>query len=943
MNLSEFMALALSAREDAIRQDARGATAALVALGDECERLAAGAPQDALHAGETLATAARGLLLHSAAARALRATIPALAYQSRFDEALLRADEAAQEALIDGDEVEAARAQVASLHALAKLGKTHEALRIGGIARDVLIAAGRSDLAARADLNLANIYKIRGETRDALAALERALAGIPESDATARGVTLNSQGEALFQLDRFDDAEFAFRAADQLLIQQPFARAVVAGNLADLLARQGRVGEALRVFDEATRATKDIAPGHHARLEIDRAEALLAIGACAEALDATDRALATANTKGLKAEAIRGTLVMARALLSVGRREEAQAATERASTLVEELSDARGRRAASLVASDLALARGDAASALSYAVAAGAGAQRDSASSTPSPLDVASAETRFARAQLLNSNAAAALVAAQHAIDVATELKVDTLLLDATLVAADAARAIDGVVASITQLERAVLIAESTRATLAADQHRAAYAALSVRAYEDLALDLLAKGDRESLTRAFETTEKARSRTLLDSMLRAVDRVPEAASTSVAMHELAALRARLSALYATTAARTTNQQSSGERREQSTASNLAMLEHTERALDALLARTENAGGIRSLLAMPLDARAIQKRLATDDVLLSYTASGDELFVFVITRNELTCVRAVAPMDEITVLVDKILYLLRADARTGNALANSHSIQALSRVLYNAIIAPLLAECACISEARRLVIIPCGALHALPFALLDDGNKPLIEKYEIQVAPSASVACAAYREISRDARTAAVIAFADHAAPLIEEEALRVSEMYETTPLLGVHAQRDALRASISQTRVVHLACHGRFVPSLPAASGLRLADGWLPIRDIVDLELDAELVFLSGCETGRHAVDAGEELAGLARAFHAAGARQLVTTLWPVRDAAALRVAIAFHEHFSAGQRPSTALRHSILALRHESPHPSWWAPFVVSGVLSCV
>jgi CHAT domain-containing protein len=106
------------------------------------------------------------------------------------------------------------------------------------------------------------------------------------------------------------------------------------------------------------------------------------------------------------------------------------------------------------------------------------------------------------------------------------------------------------------------------------------------------------------------------------------------------------------------------------------------------------------------------------------------------------------------------------------------------------------------------------------------------------------------------------------------------------------------------------------------------------------MRDIVDLRLNAEVVVLSGCETGRHAVDAGEELSGLTRAFHAAGARRLVTTLWPVRDAAALKIADRFHADFLAGSRPSAALRYSILALRHETPHPSWWAPFVVSGVL---
>jgi CHAT domain-containing protein len=102
----------------------------------------------------------------------------------------------------------------------------------------------------------------------------------------------------------------------------------------------------------------------------------------------------------------------------------------------------------------------------------------------------------------------------------------------------------------------------------------------------------------------------------------------------------------------------------------------------------------------------------------------------------------------------------------------------------------------------------------------------------------------------------------------------------------------------------------------------------------------MQLELNADLVFLSGCETGCHAVDVGEELSGIARAVLAAGARRLVTTLWSVRDAAAIDIATHFHTSFAAGIRPSSALRDAMVASMQKTPHPSWWAPFVVSGVL---
>lgn len=935
MNLTSFLATFLATdaaeRVELIRADARGAHEALVALGDECERLSAGAPADAIGSGNAIAECARALGLGSAAARAKRATIAAFAYQGKLDEALAVADEAATEATRAGDAVEAARARVASLHALAKLGHTSDAIVIGTIARDALVAAGRTDLAARAELNIANIHKIRGETRDALAALERALAGIPDTDAMARGVTSNSLGETLFQLDRFDEAEHAFREADRLLVAQPFARAVVAGNLADLLARQGRVGEALRVFDEAARATKDVAPGHHARLEIDRAEALLPIGAFAEALDATDRALAVALEKGLASESVRGLSVRARAYLAAGRRSDAAEANARAEARAREIGDQRAIRAASILASELALAAGEGATALRLAHEA----IESASTGTESPLDAAVARTRLARAHLVAGEHHDALRESSNVIETASALAVAPLELDATLVAADAERAIGGVDRSIVRLTRAVAIAESARATLAADRHRAAYAALSVRAYEDLALDLLARGDVPSLERAFETTERARSRTLLEAMLRAIDRAGASASQENAPgNELATLRARLSALHAAGQ----RPDAAGERRGDAPISTLNAMHETERAIDDVIARLENARGIGALLAAPLDAPAIRDRLGKGDALISYFASGDELLAFTATDGALGCVRAIAPLSEVAALVEKFLYLLREGARRGDPNADARSMYAMSRAIARAVVEPVMRATPQLRHARRLVIVPCGALHALPFALLDLGDGPLVDRHEIQIAPSASIACAPTRAAPR--RGSAVVAFADGAAPLIDEEASRVAAILGCVKVSGEGATRDGLRDAVSGASIVHLACHGRFVPSLPAASGLRLADGWLPLRDIVDLRLDADLVFLSGCETGRHAVDAGEELSGLARAFHAAGARRLVTTLWSVRDAAALAIAERFHAALREGNRPSAALRESMLALRHESPHPSWWAPFVVSGVL---
>ena len=78
-------------------------------------------------------------------------------------------------------------------------------------------------------------------------------------------------------------------------------------------------------------------------------------------------------------------------------------------------------------------------------------------------------------------------------------------------------------------------------------------------------------------------------------------------------------------------------------------------------------------------------------------------------------------------------------------------------------------------------------------------------------------------------------------------------------------------------------RVLHLATHADFRPDNPLFSGLALADGWLTTLDIFNLRLDASLVTLSACQTGRSVIGGGDELLGLMRSFLAAGAASLVT------------------------------------------------------------
>ncbi|HEV2765888.1 MAG TPA: CHAT domain-containing protein, partial [Pyrinomonadaceae bacterium] len=151
-------------------------------------------------------------------------------------------------------------------------------------------------------------------------------------------------------------------------------------------------------------------------------------------------------------------------------------------------------------------------------------------------------------------------------------------------------------------------------------------------------------------------------------------------------------------------------------------------------------------------------------------------------------------------------------------------------------------------------------------------------------------------------------------------------------------LLDEQATAAAVRLHAPEADVLHLACHGRFRPDNPLFSSLRLADGWLTVREAAALELRCGLVALSACETGVSAVAPGDELIGLARGFFAAGAPSLVLSLWTVDDAATADLMTDFYTRLRGGDGPAAALRHAQLHLLKRQPHPFFWSPFVLLG-----
>lgn len=299
------------------------------------------------------------------------------------------------------------------------------------------------------------------------------------------------------------------------------------------------------------------------------------------------------------------------------------------------------------------------------------------------------------------------------------------------------------------------------------------------------------------------------------------------------------------------------------------------------------------------------------------------------------------------------------------------------------------------------QGRRLVIIPDGAMHYLPFAALiaPDSGRRLVLDHELISLPSAST-LAALRQRQRrqpapgSLRQRPAIVFADpvfevsdnrisalHTSPIQERAGAAPSDtISRSASALGIEWRRlpgTALEASAlahllkrehlishlgldaSKTQLhdltlqrfglLHFATHGLANARQPELSAVVLSlldergqprEGYLRLKDLYNLPLAADLVVVSACQSGLGGQIRGEGMVGLTRGFLHAGSRRVITSLWNVEDGATATLMGAFYQALLVqGLPPAAALRQAQRTMleQHQAP-PYDWAAFVLHG-----
>jgi CHAT domain-containing protein len=316
--------------------------------------------------------------------------------------------------------------------------------------------------------------------------------------------------------------------------------------------------------------------------------------------------------------------------------------------------------------------------------------------------------------------------------------------------------------------------------------------------------------------------------------------------------------------------------------------------------------------------------------------------------FLIDRHSIRPYRHLTTTAALVPALDELRFQLgRAELGTDYLLRHAARLQQRLHQILGDLYQQLLAPLRTAITAPRLLIVPFGPLHRLPFHALWDGHAYLIEQLTCSYAPSASVVvqrqpgkAALYQAFSPAFTTWAGLAVEDAAIPAARAEVTGAARYFADAQLYLDHAaNREGLERA-AQADLLHLATHGLFRPDNPFFSALKLADGWIDVRELYRLPLQARLVVLSACESGAGAVRGGDEVVGLVRGFLGAGAREVLASLWNVHDASA----VPFMQHFyqfltqEAVNRPADALRAAQCAAISSRLHPYYWASFYMIG-----
>lgn len=868
----------------------------------------------------------------------------------RHAEANTLYEKAAAAMISGGVKTDAAIIRKQQLHALIHLGRYEEALQKACAARRVLAKADPVQL-AQLEANIGNIYYRLDRYAKALSHYDKARQALSGyGDDTMLAVIDFSKSNVFADINRpdmalklLDSAAARFDSAGRSL-QAEQARF----NIAYLKFLRGNYNGALasyfRVRDRVAELGSDELVAY---CNLELAEIFLALNAFEDASESAEAAQKIFEELEMPFESARAAQALALADMGLGQFDQALGKLGEAREVF-----ARSRNAIFTALTDSYLAE----------LAGKMGDYSEMLSRAGSSLRV------FSRNRISTRSAYSRLLAARAAYEIGD-------LSKASRLARTALKAVEGAFApgvayqcyhllgriererdrldqSLANFRLSVEAVEQMRGGIVVDEFKARFLHDKIEVYEDAITACLDKGGDDFTREAFLLVESSKSRALADLLAR------YARSDGDEMSQDHRLKARTQFLKLIEDLNWFNAQTRIEEEKGKNKNQAAFDRYRQAAIrcERQISRSfqrmeaEDFHFTEARQMRPVSESDLRCALSEDEVAIEYFTTGDHISAFVASPAGIRVIRSIASKSRVSTLLSVLRFHIEKFTYNSGYL-KSHIAQLKQTTdehlkrLYVEVFAPLEP----FIETKRLIVIPHGVLHYVPFHALHDGRDYLVNRFEFSYAPSGAVlkVCRARSteraesNIESDVEMKEMVALgsADDDAPEIEEEIKGLRAIFaDSVELIGNKATRENLLRFAPQARFLHLASHGYFQRDNPMFSSLKLADSRLNFYDLLDLKLKAEMVTLSACQTGVNAILPGDELHGLMRGFLYAGAPSLVVSLWKVSDHSTAEIMKQMYLGIRAGDSKRTALRRAQLAVKSDYDHPYYWAPFILMG-----
>lgn len=887
--------------------------------------------------------------------RALGLLSSADAYRilGQFAESLAQYEEARATFAALSDEVGWARTYIGWIHAANMVGRGEEALDAVAAAYDVFTRYNERLLGARLDQNTAVVHILLGHFDKALYYYDRAqrvaesLGEVGDGIATraktnkADIYTLLGDFDTALALHMEARAAYQRRGAIRLILRQDL-------SIADLALSQGDYTQSLRWHTDALAALE------REGVDTDAAEAQFRLAACYLSLNQNREALTLAEASVARFDNLGSPLLAAKARVAcalaharLGNNQQSQELLKTAAGTFAAGNFTADVGLVTLQRAQLYLGDGDWARALEEAEQAHALFADRGLIVRQTQADIARAHAMIA---LGRSDEAERI--ARTALAVVSAHNLLWLAPQCHHILATVARERGDIPAALEACRHAIDAIDRVQGRVAIEL-RGSFLEDKQQVFHDAIDCCIVLSDMEQ---AFHLLERAKSRALVEYLTTnpevRIATAPHDEAERDLVEELRRLREEHNWLYNRLYGYAITRQA-GDREEEIGATALqAAIRDREQRIERLLERlavrrSENAEQIGQRSRFSDARRSMLPALDADTILLEYYLHERGGAVFVIADQRLTVVHLAASAGDVRRLVDRWQVNLQTTAR---AVAAGQPLTALARnargcleALWRVLIAPV-AHLLNAHSATRLVVVPYGTTHAVPFHALHDGAHYLLESTEVSVCPSSDVLrlCAMRARHEDSDRRALILAHSDGGRlPFVRHEARLVADLFPGERYEEDAATRAVLTEAVPRHRIVHIAAHGEARLDNPTFAYLQLADGQLSTTDVFNLDLHGAIVTLSGCETGRSMVTGGDELMGLSRGFLFAGAATLVQSLWRVEDGTTARLMEHFYTHLRVGNEPGAALRaaqRALLAASDTGVHPFFWAPFQLVG-----